>query len=80
MKETIKRIITVDLLGGTEVDSIRDTTSLFDELELDSIQLLQLIALLEKNFQIQFTGNDLVLDNFENIERIAELINSKKGN
>ena len=78
-KNKVKKVLTNEIITDIPDGEISDTTSLFTELQLDSIQLLQLIASIEKEFDIHFSGEDLVLDAFENINSIAKMIEDKKG-
>lgn len=41
---------------------------------LDSIDLQELFALIEKHFNIELAGTDLAPQNFKNLESIAELL------
>ena len=64
---------------------IRDTTSadvdfatpLVEQGIIDSMGVMDLIAFIQSNFQIEFTDDDLTAENFQNIHSIAGLIESK---
>ena len=45
---------------------------------LDSMDVIQLVSLLEERFNIQFDIMDLVPENFANLDRINDLINKTK--
>lgn len=57
---------------------VADGESLFDSGFLDSLKLLMLIAFLEKEFGIKIKQRDLVIENFDTIERISRLIGDYK--
>ncbi len=78
IKNRVKKLITEDILTDLTIPEITDEMSIINDLHFDSIQLLQFIASLEKEFDILFSGEDLSLDSFENIGTITELIERMK--
>ena len=58
----------------TDVDS---DTLLVEQGIIDSMGVMDLIAFIQSNFQIEFTDDDLTAENFQNINTIAGLIGSK---
>ena len=78
IKEKIRSIIALEILEEGNTIVIEDSMSIIDDIGLDSIQILQLIATLEREFEITFSGEDLDLNNFESINTIAEVIESYK--
>jgi acyl carrier protein len=59
---------------STDVDSV---TPLVEHGIIDSMGVMDLIAFIQANFQIEFTDEDLTVENFQNINTIASLIGSK---
>ena len=59
---------------NTDVDS---DTLLVEQGIIDSMGVMDLIAFIQSNFQIEFTDDDLTAENFQNINTIAGLIGSK---
>ena len=59
---------------NTDVDS---DTLLVEQGIIDSMGVMDLIAFIQSNFQIEFTDDDLTAENFQNIHSIAGLIESK---
>jgi acyl carrier protein len=57
-----------------ETDSLRSDTKLFVEGIFDSMGFALLLDFLESTFQIQAEDSDLVEENFESIDAIAEFI------
>ena len=63
-----------------------DNANLGDELSLigtgvvDSTGVLELIAFLEKRFDVAFDDSELVVDNFDTVERITSFIVRKLNN
>lgn len=73
----INRFIHQELLG----ELLEDMASREDPLSeglLDSLALEQLISFIEEEFGFQFADNELVVENFESIERLAALVDSKR--
>ncbi len=62
--------------SDTVVDS---RTLLLEERVIDSMGVMELIAFIESNFGIEFTDDDLTVDNFGTIGAIISLINRKDG-
>ena len=60
-----------------ETDSLQSETKLFVEGILDSMGFALLLDFLETKFQISADDSDLVEENFESIDAIAEFIRSK---
>lgn len=46
---------------------------------LDSFDIISLVDRLEKAFGITVSGDDIVMENFEEVESIAQLVVRKKG-
>jgi acyl carrier protein len=60
-----------------ETDSLGSDTKIFVEGILDSMGFALLLDFLESKFQIQAEDSDLVEENFESIDAIAEFILKK---
>lgn len=48
-------------------------------LSFDSVSLVQLIVLLEEHFQILFDEDELRVESFNDLDRLATLVRSKLG-
>ena len=63
-----------------KVDTLVDSeTLLLEEKVIDSMGVIELVAFLEGAYGIEFTDDDLTVDNFKTIGSISELIFSKNG-
>lgn len=61
-------------------DEFDQTTPLFEEgLAMDSIVFTEFIVLLEKTFSIEFDDDALAVENFHNIEKIAQTVTRHKN-
>lgn len=59
------------------VDSISDETSLVNDLALDSIQILELIVAIEKEFDFSCEADELDLDIFDKFQRLVDFVDNK---
>ncbi len=55
-----------------------DDEELVANSQLNSLFVMQLVIFLEEEFAIQLENDDLVLDNFETINNLAELVERKQ--
>ena len=61
-----------------KVDTVVDSdTLLLEEKVIDSMGVIELVAFLEATYKVEFTDDDLTVDNFKTIGSISELILSK---
>lgn len=80
IQELKEEIIEVLNLEDMEVDEIGDDDALFgDGLGLDSIDALELIVLLEKNYGIKVEDPKKGKDIFYSVKTMAEYITANKG-
>jgi acyl carrier protein len=63
--------------GHAGVDVERD--SLIDSGIIDSVGIMKLVDFLAKELKVQISDDDLVPDNFENVEAIVRLVDLKSG-
>ncbi len=77
--ETIKNELFAYVKENTfkETDTLQSDTMIFTEGILDSMGFALLLDFLETKFQIQAEDSDLVEENFESIDAIAEFIMKK---
>ena len=74
----LKTVIAEELDVNLKKEEIDETVSLFEDgLGLDSIAIVELIALTEKNFNIQFADSELNLESFSNLNVLADCIAQK---
>ena len=63
--------------SGIDKEEISKVCNLISDEIIDSLGMIELISYLEKEFNIIFSEDDLVLDNFETIDKISNLIELK---
>jgi acyl carrier protein len=77
--ERIKRLIVESLnLEGMEPEMIEDETPLFGEgLGLDSVDALELVVALEKEFGIKIKSQEIGREVFSSVSTLAEFIGAR---
>lgn len=74
----LKTIIAEKLDVNLKIEEIDETASLFEDgLGLDSIAIVELIALTEQHFDVEFAESDLNLASFSNLNVLASCIAEK---
>jgi len=74
----LKTVIAQELDVNLKEEEIDETVSLFEDgLGLDSIAIVELIALTEKRFNIEFFDSELNLESFSNLNVLADCIAQK---
>jgi acyl carrier protein len=71
---SIERYLIDNHCQNKRIDRIHPGESLFELAVLDSLALVQTISFLEGAFQVTIDDNDVVPDNFENINAVVALI------
>lgn len=74
MQDTIRAILE-DVLPGVDLDS----NTLADDGYIDSISVVNIIAELDLEYDVQVPFEELVNENFNSIEAIAALVKRLKG-
>lgn len=80
LKNQLKEIIVTGLkLHDITPDEIRDNEPLFEDgLGLDSLDAVELVVLLNKNFGIQIQNMEEGKTAFESVNTLAEFVNKRK--
>lgn len=74
----IKNVIASDLDVNIELEEIGDDVSLLENgLALDSVVIVELISLLEKNFDFHFSDEDMKPALFESLTTLAQFVADK---
>ena len=73
--DRIKKIICTDIASGTSASDLNNDTSLFDDLQLDSIQLIELVTQIESEFSIDMDDEDMDFQHFATVHTLAEFVN-----
>ncbi len=75
-QERIINLICNDVAVGLSADEVSNESSLFDDLSLDSIQLVELFTKLEAEFSIELDDDDLDFQYFASINSLAGFVDS----
>ncbi len=76
--DQLKNIISEELDVNLKSDDIDVNASLFEDgLGFDSVIIVELIALTEEKFGIQFSDDELSIDTFSSLSVLAECIIEK---
>ncbi|MCK5614410.1 acyl carrier protein [Candidatus Pacearchaeota archaeon] len=70
--------ITEELLDEDDI-VIKKETSLFQDRVLDSLNLLSLIAFLEKKFDIKIASSEINYENLDSVANILKFLECKKN-
>jgi acyl carrier protein len=74
----LKTIISEELDVNLKPDDIDADASLLEGgIEIDSIAIVELIAIVEEKFSILFDDDDLVPESFSTVNNLANVVNAK---
>ena len=71
---SLKQILVHDLNVGLKVEDIEPDASLEQDLKIDSVAMVELIAAIESRFEFSFQDADLVTASFANLGVLAGVI------
>lgn len=74
-----KQLIRDFICKVTRRKQIEDTENIFCDGIVNSLFAMQLVLFLEKNFNVQISGQDLKQENFSTVQSICNFIESKKS-
>lgn len=78
MKEKIRDFITKNFLFDSTDSGLNDSDSFLDKGIIDSTGMLELVAFLEESFGVKVADEELVPENLDSVDRLAEFISRKK--
>ena len=76
--EIIKKFIVEEIISDNENRDLNNTDSLIESSIIDSLGIQNLMLFLEKEFNIKVNDEEVLPENFENIEAISSFVNRKK--
>lgn len=74
---TIRDFIIDNFLFG-EAGDLKNEVSLLDEGVIDSTGILELVAFLEEQFAIRIEDEEMIPENLDSIDHIADFVKRKK--
>ena len=78
IEKIIKEYIISEIMHEKSMSSIRNDQPLLESGIIDSVGLLHLITFIEERFNIQIPDEEVIPENFENLNKIASLIKKKQ--
>lgn len=80
VKEQIIKLIVFDLLQDEEkMGEIDGNSKFFEEIEMDSISVVNLLVLIEENYEIEIKDVTEFTDSLKDINSLVEYICKKKN-
>ena len=79
IQDRIKKLICDGLVVGVSFDDLNGNSSLINDLQLDSIQMIELITKLEGEFSIELEDEDFDFEVFSTIDSLANFVNEKQN-
>ena len=78
IKASIKDYILEEFVPDGDVD-VDDDTNLLEEEVVDSLGIFTLVSFIENKFNVAVEAEEVNLDNFETLQSITKLVESKLG-
>ena len=78
VRNRIREFIRQELLYGDSNATLEDETPLLENV-MDSLGLMQLVAFLEQEFDVEIDDGEITTDNFQTIASIEGLVTSRVG-
>jgi len=78
IKASIKDYILEEFVPDGDVD-VEDDTNLLEEEVVDSLGIFTLVSFIENKFNVAVEAEEVNLDNFETLQSITKLVESKLG-
>lgn len=80
IKEKVKTFIIENFLLGDISNNLNDDDSFFEKGIIDSTGVLELVSFVEKSFNVKFEDEELIPDNLDSLNKVADFILKKDRN
>ncbi len=80
LRTEIRNFIVENFMMGMNPDELSDSDSLLDKGIIDSTGVLELVGFLEENYEIQIEDEELVPENLDSVNNLANFIQKKQSN
>lgn len=77
IKEKIRKYIAENILFSSNGFPYSDSTSFLDNGIIDSMNVLELVMFIEENFGVTVNDADVVPENFDSVDRLADYVQRK---
>jgi acyl carrier protein len=75
--EELEKFMMAEVAVDHDKNSLRPDEDLLDQGILDSLGVMKLVVFLEKTFSIEVADEDIVPENFQNLNTIARFVEHK---
>jgi acyl carrier protein len=79
VEDDLRDFILTELYFAGSASELTDDLHLIDSGIIDSMGILELVTHLEKRYGIEIPDEEMVVENFDSIEHIAALVESKRN-
>lgn len=79
VRADIRRFIEDNFVMGTHDTPLGDSDSFLDHHVLDSTGFLELVRFLEEHFEIKIADDEMIPENLDSVESIAQFLARKRG-
>ena len=79
IQDRIKNLICDGLVVGVSFEDLNGDSSLINDLQLDSIQMIELITKLEGEFAIELEDEDFDFEVFSTIDSLTNFVQEKQN-
>jgi len=79
IKQAVRTFISASTLSLVRADSFTDDDSFLEKGLLDSTGVLELVGHIENQYGIRFEADEIVPDNLDSINKIADFVVRKTG-
>ena len=79
LRTEIRNFIVENFMMGMNPDELSDSDSLLDKGIIDSTGVLELVGFLEENYRIQIEDEELVPENLDSVDNLANFIQKKQS-
>jgi acyl carrier protein len=77
LKDELRQFVTDNFMFGKPCEGFADDDSFIERGIIDSTAVMELVAFLEERYRIKLQDQDLIPDNFDSINRLAEFVRSR---
>jgi len=79
VKEQIRQYVAENFLFSDNGFELDNDESFLDAGVVDSLGVLELVTFVEENFGVQVADDEIVPDNFDSVNRLADFIGRKRS-
>lgn len=76
-QDQIKQFILTELIKGGNGQELSEDDNLIDNGIVDSLGIMKLVSFLESSYKLSISDDEILIENFETINIIANFISSK---